>query len=208
MSSTVWCIDVQVTLGFDVEVNLTVPRNLVQHMLKEGYPVSRSHFPVPSRQFNRDLSFEGLAINRGLSDHRILLTHVVLSETHRLLQRALPWGRHCIERAPYPLQVTIQAKPTSPPLLDWFDQYGRKDLPWQVDRAPYRVWVSEIMLQQTQVSTVIPFYERFMNQFPDVVALASAAEDAVLPLTVGLLRPGAKLTAARSYLRRARGFFR
>ena len=66
------------------------------------------------------------------------------------------------------------------PLLDWFDQYGRKDLPWQVDRTPYRVWVSEIMLQQTQVSTVIPFYERFMNQFPDVVALASAAEDAPL----------------------------
>ena len=72
------------------------------------------------------------------------------------------------------------------PLLDWFDQHGRKDLPWQVDRTPYRVWVSEIMLQQTQVSTVIPFYERFMDQFPDVVALASAAEDAVLHLWTGL----------------------
>ena len=72
------------------------------------------------------------------------------------------------------------------PLLDWFDHHGRKDLPWQVDRTPYRVWVSEIMLQQTQVSTVIPFYERFMDQFPDVVALASAAEDAVLHLWTGL----------------------
>ena len=60
------------------------------------------------------------------------------------------------------------------PLLDWFDQFGRKDLPWQVDRTPYRVWVSEIMLQQTQVSTVIPFYERFLNvQFPFDFLLSS-----------------------------------
>ena len=72
------------------------------------------------------------------------------------------------------------------PLLDWFDEHGRKDLPWQADRTPYRVWVSEIMLQQTQVSTVIPFYERFMDRFPDVVALANAAEDAVLHLWTGL----------------------
>jgi A/G-specific adenine glycosylase len=71
-------------------------------------------------------------------------------------------------------------------LLAWFDQYGRKHLPWQQQRNPYRVWVSEIMLQQTQVNTVIPYYERFMQRFPDVQALAEADEDAVLHLWTGL----------------------
>ena len=71
-------------------------------------------------------------------------------------------------------------------LLAWFDQHGRKDLPWQTNRTPYRVWVSEIMLQQTQVSTVIPFYERFMAQLPTVEDLAEAAEDIVLHLWTGL----------------------
>ena len=70
-------------------------------------------------------------------------------------------------------------------LLAWFDRYGRKDLPWQVD-DPYGVWVSEIMLQQTQVQTVIPYYERFMRRFPDVVALADADIDAVLDHWSGL----------------------
>ena len=70
-------------------------------------------------------------------------------------------------------------------LLSWFDDHGRKDLPWQVD-DPYRVWVSEIMLQQTQVRTVIPYYERFMQRFPDVGALADAALDAVLDHWSGL----------------------
>ncbi len=71
-------------------------------------------------------------------------------------------------------------------LLDWFDQHGRKDLPWQTNRTPYSVWVSEIMLQQTQVSTVIPFYKRFMAQLPTVEHLAAAAEDTVLHLWTGL----------------------
>jgi len=71
-------------------------------------------------------------------------------------------------------------------LLEWFDQHGRKDLPWQTNRTAYRVWVSEIMLQQTQVSTVIPFYERFMAQLPTVEDLAHAAEDTVLHLWTGL----------------------
>jgi A/G-specific adenine glycosylase len=70
-------------------------------------------------------------------------------------------------------------------LLDWFDAHGRKDLPWLVD-DPYRVWVSEIMLQQTQVRTVMPYYERFMQRFPDVVALADAPLDAVLDRWSGL----------------------
>jgi len=71
-------------------------------------------------------------------------------------------------------------------LLAWFDRHGRKDLPWQRDRTPYRVWVSEIMLQQTQVATVIPYYERFMARFPNVAALASASLDEVLHLWTGL----------------------
>lgn len=72
------------------------------------------------------------------------------------------------------------------PLLAWFDRAGRKHLPWQQDRTPYRVWVSEIMLQQTQVATVIGYYQRFMQRFPDVRALAAAPIDEVLHLWTGL----------------------
>jgi A/G-specific adenine glycosylase len=71
-------------------------------------------------------------------------------------------------------------------VLTWFDAHGRKDLPWQQDINPYRVWVSEIMLQQTQVKTVIPYYLRFMEQLPTVQALAAASEDEVLHLWTGL----------------------
>ena len=72
------------------------------------------------------------------------------------------------------------------PLLAWFDRAGRKHLPWQQDPTPYRVWISEIMLQQTQVATVIGYYERFMQRFPDVRALAAAPVDEVLHLWTGL----------------------
>jgi A/G-specific adenine glycosylase len=71
-------------------------------------------------------------------------------------------------------------------LIDWHARQGRHDLPWQHDRTAYRVWVSEIMLQQTQVSTVIPYYERFIQRFPDVRALANAPIDDVLHLWSGL----------------------
>ena len=71
-------------------------------------------------------------------------------------------------------------------LLTWFDTNGRKDLPWQQSADPYPIWVSEIMLQQTQVRTVIPFYERFMSSFPTVEALANADRDAVLHHWSGL----------------------
>ncbi|HLS82670.1 MAG TPA: A/G-specific adenine glycosylase [Steroidobacter sp.] len=71
-------------------------------------------------------------------------------------------------------------------LLPWYDRAGRKHLPWQRDRTPYRVWVSEIMLQQTQVATVVPYYERFMARFADVHALANASLDEVLHLWTGL----------------------
>lgn len=71
-------------------------------------------------------------------------------------------------------------------LLDWFDQHGRKDLPWQADPTSYRVWISEIMLQQTQVATVIPYYQRFLRRFPDAQSLAAATLDEVLHLWAGL----------------------
>jgi A/G-specific adenine glycosylase len=74
----------------------------------------------------------------------------------------------------------------APALLAWFDRCGRKHLPWQQNTTPYRVWVSEIMLQQTQVATVIPYYTRFMARFPDVRALADAPIDEVLHLWTGL----------------------
>jgi A/G-specific adenine glycosylase len=71
-------------------------------------------------------------------------------------------------------------------LIDWHARHGRHDLPWQRRRTAYRVWVSEIMLQQTQVATVIPYYERFMQRFPDVGTLAAAPLDEVLHLWSGL----------------------
>ncbi|MEA1890183.1 MAG: A/G-specific adenine glycosylase [Pseudomonadota bacterium] len=71
-------------------------------------------------------------------------------------------------------------------LLDWHKCHGRHDLPWQVRGAPYPVWVSEIMLQQTQVATVIPYYQRFMDRFPHIQDLAKANLDRVLHLWSGL----------------------
>jgi A/G-specific adenine glycosylase len=71
-------------------------------------------------------------------------------------------------------------------VLRWFDEHGRKDLPWQQSPTAYRVWVSEIMLQQTQVATVIPYYQRFVERFPAVEDLAAASEDEVLHHWTGL----------------------
>jgi A/G-specific adenine glycosylase len=71
-------------------------------------------------------------------------------------------------------------------VLAWYDDHGRHDLPWQRDASPYHVWLSEIMLQQTQVATVIPYYERFTDRFPDVASLARAGIDEVLHLWSGL----------------------
>lgn len=71
-------------------------------------------------------------------------------------------------------------------LLNWHDVHGRKDLPWQQDINPYRVWLSEIMLQQTQVATVIDYFERFTQRFPTITDLAQADLDEVLHLWTGL----------------------
>ncbi len=70
-------------------------------------------------------------------------------------------------------------------LLSWFTDHAR-DLPWRRDRTPYRVWVSEVMLQQTQVDTVIPYYERFLDRFPSLWALAEASLEEVLKIWEGL----------------------
>ena len=74
----------------------------------------------------------------------------------------------------------------APALLAWQRAHGRHDLPWQRDPTPYRVWVSEVMLQQTQVATVIGYFDRFMERFPDVRTLAAAPLDEVLHLWSGL----------------------
>jgi A/G-specific adenine glycosylase len=88
--------------------------------------------------------------------------------------------------------VSHRDRPEAPPaeiadaLLPWFDRHGRHDLPWKAGADPYRIWLSEIMLQQTQVTTVIPYYERFLEAFPDADALAAAEVDAVLARWTGL----------------------
>lgn len=76
--------------------------------------------------------------------------------------------------------------PFAQAILTWYDAYGRKNLPWQQNKTAYSVWLSEIMLQQTQVSTVIPYFERFMQRFPTVADLAQAHQDEVLHYWTGL----------------------
>src|ERR1700741_5332866 len=71
-------------------------------------------------------------------------------------------------------------------VVRWQGEHGRSNLPWQATRDAYRIWLSEMMLQQTQVSTVIPYFERFVARFPDVRALAQGAEDEVMALWSGL----------------------
>src|SRR5438045_9605019 len=86
-----------------------------------------------------------------------------------------PWGlREC-----YRMQFAQK-------VVRWQRRHGRQDLPWQGSRDPYRVWLSEVMLQQTQVSAVIPYYARFLARFPTIEALAGAEEEDVLQLWSGL----------------------
>ena len=96
-------------------------------------------------------------------------------------------------------------------LIAWQRCHGRKGLPWQGTRDPYRVWLSEVMLQQTQVATVIPYYERFIAAYPTAAALAAASEDDVLALWAGLgyyargrnLHAAARLIANQGFPRNA-----
>src|SRR5438094_2792621 len=101
--------------------------------------------------------------------------------------------------------------PFAQKLIEWQRRHGRHDLPWQGTRDPYRIWLSEVMLQQTQVSTVIPYYRRFIQKYPTAGALATASEDEVLQLWSGLgyyargrnLHRAAKLIARAGFPRTA-----
>ncbi len=89
-------------------------------------------------------------------------------------------------RQPHASADTAQHDDFVARLLHWFDDHGRHDLPWQHPRSPYRVWLSEIMLQQTQVATVIPYFQRFLQHFPTLPDLAAASNDAVMAQWAGL----------------------
>lgn len=89
-------------------------------------------------------------------------------------------------RQPHASADTAQEDDFVARLLHWFDDHGRHDLPWQHPRSPYRVWLSEIMLQQTQVATVIPYFQRFLQHFPTLPDLAAASNDAVMAQWAGL----------------------
>ncbi|MCX8956970.1 A/G-specific adenine glycosylase [Erwinia psidii] len=80
----------------------------------------------------------------------------------------------------------MQASQFASHVLGWYQRFGRKNLPWQREKTPYKVWLSEVMLQQTQVTTVKPYFERFMSRFPTVTDLAAAPLDEVLHLWTGL----------------------
>ncbi len=101
------------------------------------------------------------------------------------------------------------SSPFATRVFAWFDRHGRKDLPWQRDISPYRVWVSEIMLQQTQVQTVIPYFERFHAALPDVRPWRAGEDDRVLHLWTGLgyYARARNLHRARSHMRRIGGDF-
>ncbi|RKE93191.1 A/G-specific adenine glycosylase [Xenorhabdus ehlersii] len=80
----------------------------------------------------------------------------------------------------------MEAEQFSQVVLEWYHRYGRKTLPWQLEKTSYHVWLSEVMLQQTQVATVIPYFQKFISRFPDVTSLAAAPLDEVLHLWTGL----------------------
>lgn len=89
-------------------------------------------------------------------------------------------------KSQFPLAQSDPNQPFAKAVLTWFSQYGRKHLPWQQNKTLYGVWLSEVMLQQTQVATVIPYFERFIERFPTVTELADAHIDEVLHLWTGL----------------------
>lgn len=89
-------------------------------------------------------------------------------------------------KSQFPLAQSRADAPFARAVLAWYQQYGRKHLPWQQSKTLYGVWLSEVMLQQTQVVTVIPYFERFMERFPSVTDLANGSIDEVLHLWTGL----------------------
>lgn len=105
---------------------------------------------------------------------------------HRALNEHQASQQPLSDRQPQRANTDITAPLDADLVIDWYRQHGRHNLPWQQDATPYRVWVSEVMLQQTQVATVIPYYERFMQRFPSVEQLAEADQDEVLHHWTGL----------------------
>ena len=110
----------------------------------------------------------------------------------RVVQRSRGSGKAAVSRPArgdgrrVPLRGAEPPVPFAARVVAWQRRHGRNDLPWQASRDPYRIWLSEIMLQQTQVATVLPYYERFVAAFPGVAALAAAPIDRVLELWAGL----------------------
>jgi A/G-specific adenine glycosylase len=92
---------------------------------------------------------------------------------------------------------SLDSEPFAQLVLDWYQHHGRHQLPWQLDKTAYRVWLSEIMLQQTQVATVLSYFQRFLGRFPNIQSLADASIDDVLQYWQGL-----------GYYARARNLYR
>ena len=95
----------------------------------------------------------------------------------------------CYYRGQHSIPIVMSA--FAKKIITWQKRDGRHDLPWQKTRDPYRIWLSEIMLQQTLVSAVVPYYARFLERFPDIATLASASIDDVMPLWAGEGKRGA-----------------
>ena len=124
------------------------------------------------------------------SCHCLTRVQFISGSARKLCRRRLTAASPSASRPLVQLRVGIshrsETAAVAPALIEWHARQGRHDLPWQSNRTAYRVWVSEIMLQQTQVATVIPYYTRFMQRFPTVRALADAPIDDVLHLWTGL----------------------
>ncbi|MBK9955159.1 MAG: A/G-specific adenine glycosylase [Rhodocyclaceae bacterium] len=106
--------------------------------------------------------------------------------------------------------MTVDSTSFARRLIAWQRRHGRHDLPWQGTREAYRVWLSEIMLQQTQVATVIPYYQRFLDRFPDIASLAAAPADEVMARWSGLgyyARARNLLQCAQALVREHGGIF-
>ena len=87
---------------------------------------------------------------------------------------------------PNRVHLNFKADTFSSSITKWYIQNGRKNLPWRKVITPYRIWISEIMLQQTQVKTVIPFYKKFIKKYPNLKSISLATEDDILALWTGL----------------------
>lgn len=188
---------VQITVCDDNEVHHAVAGDLIEHVLeKRQARIQVSLTAAIKVERHADLSFQRVALHvRAALCHVTLLCRLAASALNRanrcgfqgaLLRGAPLYGQAGHRSLAILLGSTTCMDDFATRLLTWFDAHGRHDLPWQADATPYHVWLSEIMLQQTQVATVIPYYLRFTETFSSVEALAGADLDAVLHLWSGL----------------------